>query len=56
MKTYSASDISDMTEVVHRIQDIYPNAPIVGLGVSLGGYVAMYTCIYMYICSLCLSR
>lgn len=37
MRTYSASDISDLSEVVHRIQCLYPEAPIVGLGVSLGG-------------------
>ncbi|XP_064382894.1 phospholipase ABHD3-like isoform X2 [Halichondria panicea] len=39
MRTYSASDISDLSEVVHRIQCLYPEAPIVGLGVSLGGMI-----------------
>ena len=37
VRTYSASDISDLFEVVQRIHQHYPKAPIVGLGVSLGG-------------------
>ena len=35
--TYSASGTGDVREVVDLIQGRYPEAPIVGVGVSVGG-------------------
>lgn len=39
LRTYSGSDISDVVEVVRHIVRAYPAAPIVGVGISLGGMI-----------------
>jgi hypothetical protein len=36
-RTYCGSDIGDLFEVVQYIQQTHPAAPVVGVGVSLGG-------------------
>ena len=39
MRTNSAASIDDLIAVINRIQELYPSASIVGLGISLGGCV-----------------
>ena len=39
MKIYSATSIDDLFAVTHKIHTLYPQASIVGIGISLGGYV-----------------
>ena len=39
MRTNSATHIDDLVTVIHRIHSLYPKADIVGMGISLGGYV-----------------
>ena len=38
-RLYSATNIEDVLAVTHRIHMLYPKAAIIGIGVSLGGYV-----------------
>ena len=39
VQTYSATSIDDLKATTNRIHTLYPKAAIVGMGVSLGGYV-----------------
>ncbi|XP_065218687.1 phospholipase ABHD3 [Planococcus citri] len=38
-QTYCASKSHDLIQVVHHVKNKYPNAPIGGMGVSLGGLI-----------------
>lgn len=42
-RLYSATNTEDLECVIEYIKSLYPNANIVGIGVSLGGYVR-YSC------------
>ena len=42
-RLYSATNIEDVVAVTHRIHMLYPKAAIIGIGVSLGGYVHVYS-------------
>lgn len=37
-RTYSATNIEDLTEVLNHIKHKRPNCPIAGIGFSMGGY------------------
>lgn len=37
--TYCAADTSDLERVVQHVRGLYPDAPVLGAGVSLGGWV-----------------
>lgn len=43
--TYCAADTSDLERVVQHVKGLYPDAPVLGAGVSLGGWVDQQLCI-----------
>lgn len=43
--TYCAADTSDLERVVQHVKGLYADAPVLGAGVSLGGWVGEQFCI-----------
>ncbi|XP_041814138.1 phospholipase ABHD3-like isoform X2 [Chelmon rostratus] len=39
--TYCAASTSDLEHVVHHVRGLYPHAPVLGAGVSLGGMILL---------------
>lgn len=39
--TYCAANTSDLEHVVHHVKGLFPHAPVLGAGVSLGGWVGV---------------
>lgn len=49
-RTYNAANFEDLSEVVRHVKILNPGIPLAAAGISMGGYVILYSkCYYLYI-------